>query len=222
MDEWYRGRQRALNILAAIDDASPSINTKQGQSGEALHTVLPKGADNLLQPKRTCGVKEDILQPCNQPALSVFLADQLVHENKVGVETGAPQVTLQTTGPVQTPTDILDAERALSVFDYSVMWGPNSSVTRFERLARRRKYAPTDGWEWVDDILCQFPELGHLKAHERIEDDASCKIARPTQNNVQTVRGSRKCLTTPAGAAVWKSVLLEPVKPSIQPRIPPL
>ncbi len=71
------------------------------------------------------------------------------------------------------------------------MWGPNSSVIRLdsERLARRRKYAPTDGWEWVDDILCQFPELGHLKAHERIEHDASCKITLPTQNNVQTVRG---------------------------------
>jgi hypothetical protein len=110
MDEWYRGRQRALNILAAIDDASPSIHAKQGYSGEALLTVLPKRADNSLQPKRTCGVKEDILQPCNQPALSVFPADQLVQENKADVATGTPQVTLQTIRPVQTPTDILDAE----------------------------------------------------------------------------------------------------------------
>ena len=65
------------------------------------------------------------------------------------------------------PTTILEAEQTLREFDNARIWGPKSSVTRFERLARRRKYATTPGWDWVDDILHRFPALGSLKAHEQ-------------------------------------------------------
>jgi len=66
------------------------------------------------------------------------------------------------------PSTILEAERALRLFDCSTCWGPPSSVTRFERLARRRQFSmPTPGWEWVDVILHRFPALGRLKAFEK-------------------------------------------------------
>ena len=66
------------------------------------------------------------------------------------------------------PSNALEAEQALRAFDCSARWGPNLSLTRSDRLARRRRYpgAPT-GWEWVDDILRWFPALGKLRATER-------------------------------------------------------
>ncbi len=55
------------------------------------------------------------------------------------------------------PFNVLEAEQALRAFDCSTRWGPALSLTRFDRLARRRMHpgAPT-GWEWVDDILRRF------------------------------------------------------------------
>ena len=70
--------------------------------------------------------------------------------------------------PAAVPSNILEAEQALRLFDCSASWGTSSSATRFERLARRRKFfPPPPGLEWVDDILHRFPALGHLKAFER-------------------------------------------------------
>ena len=88
------------------------------------------------------------------------------------------------------PTDILEAERALSAFDCSSVWGPKSSVSRVERLSRLRKYSSIAGWEWVDDILNQFPALGSLTANERIQDGARCTVTHSAQNNVLAEQGS--------------------------------
>ena len=107
------------------------------------------------------------------------------------------------------PTDILEAERALSAFDCSSVWGPKSSVSRVERLARLRKYSSIAGWEWVDDILHQFPALGSLTANERIRDSARCTVTHSAQNNVLAVQGLHKCSIAPDGPAVRKSKLPE-------------
>jgi hypothetical protein len=59
------------------------------------------------------------------------------------------------------PSNIHQAEAALSQFDWSTLWGPRLSVTRNERLARRRRLpGPPAGWGWVDEILKCFPTLG--------------------------------------------------------------
>jgi hypothetical protein len=58
-----------------------------------------------------------------------------------------PQTKLQANRHVQTPTDIFQGERALSVFDCSGVWGTKSSVNRFERLARLRKILST---RWME------------------------------------------------------------------------
>ena len=78
--------------------------------------------------------------------------------------------------------DILDAEQALRTFDNALLWGPKSSVTRFERLARLRKYSTPAGWDWVDAILERFPALGNLKAHEQYQEHAKSRIeAEPSK-----------------------------------------
>ena len=74
--------------------------------------------------------------------------------------------------------DILDAEQALRTFDNAPLWGPKSSVTRFERLARLRKYSTPAGWDWVDFILERFPALGDLKAHEQYQEQARGTAAK--------------------------------------------
>ncbi len=66
--------------------------------------------------------------------------------------------------------------------------------TRFERLARLRKCASPAGWEWVDDILRQFPALGCLKAHERIQASARHTVTQSAQNSFRTMQGLKKRL----------------------------
>ena len=99
-----------------------------------------------------------------EPAASVsFSLHTAGSEKQHAVTTGSLQV--------ESPSDIFEAERRLKAFDYSTQWGPtpSSSLTRSERLARGRRLLtpiPT-GWEWVDDIIRQFPALGNLKATEQ-------------------------------------------------------
>ena len=89
------------------------------------------------------------------------------------VATGSVKQNTVTAGNLhaRAPKDIFEAERRLKVFDLSSRWGPapSSSLTRSERIARGRKLltpAPA-GWDWVDDILRQFPALGCLTAFEQ-------------------------------------------------------
>ena len=84
----------------------------------------------------------------------------------------------QTCLRLQISNDILDAEQALRIFDNAPLWGPKSFVTRFERLARLRKYSTPVGWNWVDSVLERFPALGGLKAHEQYQEHANGIAAR--------------------------------------------
>ena len=99
------------------------------------------------------------------------------------------------------PADILEAERALSVFDWASEWGPKSSVTRFERLARGCKYSKPAGWDWVDDILRRFPALGDLKAHEKLQTGTHNTVTRPTQYEVVATPCAKQQPIAPAGTA---------------------
>ncbi len=90
--------------------------------------------------------------------------------------------------------DILDAEQALRTFDNALLWGPKSSVTRFERLVRLRKYSTPAGWDWVDAILERFPVLGNLKAHEQYQEHAKSRIeAEPSKFRLETRGMSEIC-----------------------------
>jgi hypothetical protein len=86
--------------------------------------------------------------------------------------------------------DIFDAEQALRTFDNALLWGPKSSVTRFERLARLRNYSTPAGWEWVDSILERFPALGDLKAHEQYREHEK-SIAAGTSKLKPETRSTR-------------------------------
>ena len=99
------------------------------------------------------------------------------------------------------PADILEAERALSVFDCASEWGPKSSVTRSERLARGRKYSKPAGWDWVDDILQRFPALGDLKAHEQLQTGTHNTVTRPTQYKVVSTPCAKQQPMAPAETA---------------------
>ena len=63
------------------------------------------------------------------------------------------------------PPIYLAAQAALKIFDVSNVWGPCQSVSRAERLSRRRAFtADPPGWEWVDAILRLYPPLAQLRA----------------------------------------------------------
>ena len=62
------------------------------------------------------------------------------------------------------PQTLLQAEEVLRKFDISTVWGPSQSLSRAERLHRRRALAQDpSGWEWVDAVLCAFPVLAQLR-----------------------------------------------------------
>jgi hypothetical protein len=161
------------SILAAVDtlNTCSPINTNQDLPCKPLHAAAPDWVNNLLQSRRTSGINE-IITPSQSritlnvstehvlkqsPLLEQRVASQInranpdavkvIRDRRVNVETEelVPQTKLQANQYAQIPTDIFEAERALSVFDCSSMWGPKPSVFRFERLARLRKYSPTAG-----------------------------------------------------------------------------
>ncbi len=61
----------------------------------------------------------------------------------------------------------MGSRTGLGAFDRATIFGPPSSVTRSQRLARQRRLVDTPGWAWVDVLTQRFPVLGDLKAHER-------------------------------------------------------
>jgi hypothetical protein len=186
-DMWYHGWM-ALSTLSAVDSliAHPPISTEKNLSGRSLHALETYWTNDFLLSRRTNEIKEVITQSLSRAALHVPTERELnrnplieqrvvsqvscTNSNAVKLDQGSridvetvefiPQTQLQANRLVQIPTDIFEAERALSVFDCAGAWGPKSSVTRFERLARLRKYSLTAGWEWVDDILRRSPALG--------------------------------------------------------------
>ncbi len=105
------------------------------------------------------------------PAAELCL--QAYFTSRRSTRTGPTTVTMNTLLQRPILNKIMDAERApsLSEFGSAIIWGPKSSVIRFdsERLARRRKYSALAGWEWVDKILQRFPALGNLKEHEHYQ-----------------------------------------------------
>ncbi len=136
-------------------------------------TIDRAGADN-----NTCNGTEDLVLPqCMQESTlqlaSPVLAGpasaeprevaEIMEVDTPRTEAGGNVSTATGHGSLTraAPSNILQAEAALSQFDWSTLWGPRLSVTRHERLARRRRLpGPPAGWGWVDEILLCFPTLG--------------------------------------------------------------
>jgi hypothetical protein len=233
-EEWYRGRKMISSTLVTVNilNTRSPINTKQDVSCKSLHTATPDGANDLSQ-SSTSGIKEFVTQSQGRITLNLSTeqvlkqspllkqrvaystertkpeAAKVIRDRRADVETVEfnAQTKLQANRHAPIPTDIFEAEGALSAFDCSSVWGPKSSVSRFERLARPRKYSSIAGWEWVDDILHQFPALGRLTANERIQDGARCTVTHSAQNNVLALPGLHKGSIAPDGPAVRKSKL---------------
>jgi hypothetical protein len=172
-DEWYRGRKMTSRTLATVDtlNTRSPINTKQDLSCKSLHTAAPDWANDLLQSRRTSGIKEFITQSQSRitlnlstehvlkqsPLLKQRVASQtdrakpdavkVIRDRRVDVETEAlnAQTKLQANRHAPIPTDIFEAEQALSAFDCSSVWGPKYSVSRFERLTRLRNCSSIAG-----------------------------------------------------------------------------
>ena len=90
-----------------------------------------------------------------------------------GVKSNAPETscnTVQALPPRPIPANTLDAEQALHDFDTASSVGPKLSSTRLELLARLRKFSAADKWEWVANLLQQFPALGNLKPGEHYQE----------------------------------------------------
>jgi hypothetical protein len=82
------------------------------------------------------------------------------------------------------PVTILEAERALSVFDCASECGPKSSVTRSERLARRRKYSKPAGM--LDGIGWTIYSKGFLPWETLKRRDVTNNPKGSTQHGNQT------------------------------------
>ena len=56
------------------------------------------------------------------------------------------------------------AVHSLRSFDISLDWGPSQSLTRAERIRRRKQDGQVPpGWEWVENILQIYPALADVK-----------------------------------------------------------
>ena len=93
------------------------------------------------------------------------------------------------------PLIYLAAQAALKIFDVSNVWGPCQSVSRAERLSRRRALtADPPGWEWVDVILRLYPPLAQLQAGQisgplRIPSTREkTAAANTTQTSTKTIK----------------------------------
>ncbi len=94
--------------------------------------------------------------------------------------------------PRSFPTNILNAERALHDFDTASSVGPKLSCTRFELLARIRKFTAVDEWEWVAEILQRFPTLGHLKPSERYQCGQTAGATGRVPRTITALLGPRR------------------------------
>jgi len=56
------------------------------------------------------------------------------------------------------------AVHLLRSFDISMEWGPTQSLTRAERIRRRKRVGQVlPGWKWVENILQMYPALADVK-----------------------------------------------------------
>ncbi len=146
-DEWYRGRKMTSSTLAVVDtlNTRSPINTKQDLSCKPLHAAAPDWANDLLQSRRTSGIKEVITPSQSRTTLNVSTehvlkrsplieqrvasqtnrslanpdAAKVIRDRRVDVETEEliPQTKLQANRHVQIPTDIFEAERSPALSD---------------------------------------------------------------------------------------------------------
>ena len=120
------------------------------------------------------------------------------------------------------PSNILQARAALSSFDCSTHWGPRLSVTRRERLARRRRCpGPPAGWGWVDAILLRFPTLGEEgcgcngAAAARVPPPGLCPPSAHTMNSLPVWTPDPGAQSSPGEALITLGIptLVAPVQP---------
>ena len=99
----------------------------------------------------------------------------------------------------------MEAEELLKTFDIATFWGPSLSLTRAERLQRRRKYYPNmPGWEWVDEVLQAYPALAQLTGHEKFSE--SCCKLQEASPRVQLGPGFPAVSSTPQQRRATDSV----------------
>jgi len=132
------------------------------------------GLNHFDRVSRGCPVEflNDILV-CSQPASEGSYVSDAVLSNKAeanrnvqnqiqyGLDQGASEGGCSA---FRVPQTLSLAEEVLRRFDISTVWGPSGSLSRAERLHRRRaRVADPPGWEWVDAVLRAFPVLAQLR-----------------------------------------------------------
>jgi hypothetical protein len=159
-------RTEDIALDGALRDLRDHLSEDPTTSGrEGAGNDTGNGTEDLILPQ---GLQESTLQLASSVPGGAASAEpsevaEIVEVDTTRMEAGGNVNTVTVHGSLDraVPSNILQAKAALSLFDCSTLWGPRLSVTRYERLARRRRYPrPPAGWGLVDEILRCFPTLG--------------------------------------------------------------
>ena len=152
------------------EDAGPNLRIKNASA------VIDDGVDGA-----PIGVAKQVISDQLSATGGGLKVDDLLHAPEaVGDSTaaqGASILTVEITrseGLVPSePTSCMrdhssiSFERAVHLlrsFDISLDWGPSQSLTRAERISRRKQVGQVPpGWEWVENILQIYPALADVK-----------------------------------------------------------
>ena len=172
------------------------------------------GLNHFDRVSRGCPVQflDEILVP-SQPALEgssildATLSDKagtnrnVTNQKRHGLDHGS---TKGDCSDFCVPHTLLQAEEVLRKFDISIVWGPSQSLSRAERLHRRRALAADPpGWDWVDAVLRAFPVLAQLRPGQHPDPPAP-----PPRCNAQRVLVS----CAPGRRSVQRMKLTAPAK----------
>ena len=149
----------ALRDLRGHLSGDPTTSGRAGAGNNSGNRT-----EDLILPQ---GLQESTLQLASSVPAEAASAEpsevaEIVEVDTMRMEAGGNVSAVTVHGSLDraAPSNILQAKAALSLFDCATLWGPRLSVTRHERLARRRRYPrPPTGWGWVDEILRSFPLL---------------------------------------------------------------
>ena len=96
------------------------------------------------------------------------------------------------------------AVHLLRSFDISMDWGPTQSLTRAERIRRRKRVGQVPaGWEWVENILQMYPALADVKPapHPLLRPLGNSEAGRDVKVSKANVPTSKTTNLTPRTCA---------------------